>query len=70
MREAEGGSELNIHILPCLRCENDFLTNVGLKVGHFSTFYKRFHDTITKSVFLIVPVNFRLPIWDWNKDVN
>ena len=70
MREVEGGSVLDIHILPCLRCENDFLTDMILKVGHFSVFYKRFHNTITKSFFLCVPVNLRLLVWHWDKDVN
>ena len=40
MCEVEGGSVLNIHILPCLWRENDFLTNVILKVNHFSMFHQ------------------------------
>ena len=70
MSEVEGRSVLDIHILPCLRRENDFLANVILKVGHFCTFYKRLNDTITEVFFLNGPVNFRLLVWHWNKNVN
>ena len=70
MREVEGGTELDIHILPCLGSEDNFFTNVLLEIGHFGPFYKRLNDSIAERFFFNGPVNFRLLIWHWNEDIN